>query len=285
VKRRRLALAAIAVAGIAVVAVIAISAALLLWPVVPPPPPLAEGERLRYAVSFMGVEAGTLDLVAVGEEASDDDCFIVEMRITSTNKLLERVFKIREKWRSRVDRDGIFSLGYELSRLHGSRELADEQSNDYAAGTSSWRRVKRDREWKGVVPLTGPVQDPVSWVYYCRERLARGERELRFVIVERHRVRKAELVIVGEEEVDLGPLGHVRALRTSGSVGLGGLGGEEAKDAEDAKEQKVDQAASVIWFDAATGVLLKARIAAKVGAMELDLREIREAPEVEKGRD
>jgi hypothetical protein len=281
VKRRRLALAAIAAAGLAVVAVIAVSAGLLLWPAGPPPPPLAEGERLRYAVSFMGVEAGTLDLVAMGEAASGDDCFIVEMRLVSTNKLLDRVFKVRERWRSRVDRDGIFSLGYELSRLHGSRELADEQRNDYAARQSSWRRVKGEREWKGVVPLTGPVQDPVSWVYYCRERLTKGERELRFVIVERDRVRKAELVIVGEEEMDLGSLGRVRALRTSGSVGLGGLGGEEAKDASSTEGPGVDQAASVIWFDAATGVLLKARIAAKVGAFELALREMRNAPRVE----
>lgn len=272
---------ALVLAGLAaVMAAVVVTA--LLWPVDPPPPPPpdAEGEHLRYAVSFMGVEAGTLDLVKT-DDPGEAGSFVVEMRLTSTNKLLERVFKVREKWRSRIDRAGIFSLGYELSRRHGSRELADEQSHDYAAGRSTWRRVAGELEWKGVTALDGPVQDPVSWMYHCRERLVKGERELAFVIVERDRVRSATLTVTGEEEVDLGPLGRVRALRASGSVGFGSLGGEGAgvgEDAKPAKEPGVDQKASVVWFDAETGTVVKARIAAKVGAMELELRDDGRAP-------
>jgi len=282
VKLGRPARVVLVLAGLVAVAVGVVVTA-LLWPVDPPPPPPqgAEGEHLRYAVSFMGVEVGTLDLVKT-DDPGEAGTFVVEMRLISTNKLLERVFKVREKWRSRIDRDGIFSLGYELSRRHGSRELADEQSHDYAAGQSRWRRVVGEREWKGVIPLSGPVQDPVSWLYHCRERLVKGERELTFVIVERDRVRSAALAVTGEEEIDLGPLGRVRALRASGSVGFGSLGGGATKgsgDADDvtgakpAKEPGVDQNVSVVWFDAATGTVIKARIAAKVGAMELELRD------------
>jgi hypothetical protein len=273
---------ALVLAGLVAVAGGAVLTA-LLWPVDPPPPPprVTEGEHLRYAVSFMGVEAGTLDLVKT-DDADAPGVSIVEMRLTSTNKLLESVFRVREHWRSRVNRDEIFSLGYELSRRHGSRELADEQDHDYPARQSRWRRVAGEQEWEGVIPLDGPVQDPVSWVYHCRERLMKGERELSFIIVERDRVRRAKLAVTGEEEIDLGPLGSVRALRASGSVGFGSLGGaepkdsggtEDATDAGSAKEARVDQKASIVWFDAATGIIVKARIAAKVGSMELVLRD------------
>jgi len=273
VRRRRLALAALILAGLAAAAI----AVALLWPAAPPPPVPAEGERLRYALSFMGVEAGTLDLVASEEGGADgDDGLVVEMKIASTNRLLESVFRIRESWRSELDPRGLFSRGYELARRHGSKELADEQRNDYAAGVSTWRRREGGRELKGDTPLSGPVQDPVSWLYYCRDRVARGERTLRFVVVDRGRAREAELEVTAEEEVDLGALGSVKALRAMGSVGLGGLGGESGKDA---KDSGVDQKASVIWFEAATGILVKARIAAKVGTMGLVLREIRGAPE------
>ena len=276
-KRRRLVWAALVLAGFAGL-VAAVGLAALLWPAEPPPPPCTEGERLRYTVSFIGVEAGTLDLAVAGEGAPGaPECFVVEMRIASTNKLLEHVFKIRESWRSKIDREGIFSRGYELSRLHGNTSLADEQSHDYAAGISKWRRREGEGEWKGEVPLAGRVQDPVSWLYYCRGRIVKAERELRFVLVERNRVRDAELLVTGEEDVDLGPLGRVRAFRASGSVGLGGLGGEQSK------EPGVDQEASVMWFEVATGILVKARIALKYGTLELALREIENAPPLGRG--
>ncbi len=279
-RRRRLARVALVLAGFAGL-VAAVGLAALLWPAELPPPPCTEGERLRYTVSFIGIEAGTLDL-AVAEEGAPGapECFVVKMRITSTNKLLEHVFRIRESWRSKIDRNGTFSYGYELSRRHGKKELADEQSHDYAAGISKWRRREGEGEWKGEVPLAGPVQDPISWLYYCRGRILEGERELRFVLVERNRVRDAELLVTGEEDVDLGPLGRVRAFRASGSVGLGGLGGADAKGG---KEPGVDQAASIMWFEVATGILVKARIALKYGTLELALREIENAPSLGRG--
>jgi len=252
--------------------------AALLWPAAPPPALPAVGERLRYALSFMGAEAGTLDMVSSKDGvASGDDGLVVKMRIASTNRLLESVFQIRESWRSELDSEGLFSRGYELARRHGSKELADEQRHDYAAGILTWRRRERGQEWNGETPLSGPVQDPVSWIYYCRGRIAAGERELRFVIVDRGRVREAELKMTGEEEVDLGPLGKVKALRATGSVGLGGLGGGAGKGA---KDSGVDQKASVIWFEAATGILVKARIPLKLGTLGLALREIENGPQL-----
>jgi len=279
VRRRRLALAALVAAGLLGLAAAAGLTA-LLWPAAPPPPVPAEGEHLRYAVTFVGVEAGTLDLVAAKDRTSTDDALVVEMKIASTNRLLESVFRIRESWRSEIDPRGPFSRGFDLARRHGSKELADEQRHDYASGISTWRRREDGRELKGETPLTGPVQDPVSWIYYCRWMIARGERELRFVIVERDRVREAELEVTGTEEVDLGPLGKVKALRATGSVGLGGLGGGAKKNV---KDSGVDQKASVMWFEAATGILVRARIAAKVGTMGLALRETRGAPEFGRG--
>lgn len=271
-RRRRLVLAALVILGI-VLLVAAVGLTALLWPAASVPPLTAKGERLRYAVSIIGIEAGALDL-AVVEEGVDGapERFVVEMRIVSTNKLVERFFTIRESWRSTIDPEGPFTRGYELSRRHGNKELADEQTYDYAAGVSKWRRREGEREWKGEVPLEGPVQDPVSWLYYCRGRIAKGERELRFVIVERHRTRNSELIVTGEEDIDLGPLGSVRALRASGSVGFGGLGGK--------KKPGVDQKASVLWFDVATGILVKARIALEPWTIELLLRESTDAPQL-----
>jgi hypothetical protein len=200
------------------------------------------------------------------------ECFVIEMRIATTNSLAETIYKIRESWRSTVDREGLFSRGYELSRLHGNKRLADEQIYDYAAGVSRWTRREGERERKGEIPLTGPVQDPASWLYYCRSQVARGEREVRFVVVQRNRIQESELRVTGEEEIDLGPLGKVRALRTSGSVGLGSLGAS--------KKQSVDQKASVLWFDKATGILVKARIALEWGVIEIVLREAKDAPQL-----
>ncbi len=241
----------------------------------PRAPARASGERLAYAVFFMGIRAGTLELRTAGEEEVDGAaCLVIEMKIYSTNAILEALFPVRESWRTWVDREGGFSWGSEVVRRHGTNELEETQTFDYERRVSRWSRTEAGRVETGEVELPGRVQDPVSWVRHVRERVAAGERELRFFIVDGGKVNLAELRLAGEEEIDLGALGSLRALRFSGSVGLGGLTPAPGEDA------KVDQEASALWFDAATGILLKARIAAVVGTMELILREAEGAPQI-----
>ncbi len=244
-------------------------------------------ERLVYSVSFLGIDAGVIEFADAGPdvrradsdwterpgpgEAAGVECRVVEMRIDSTNALLEAACPIHEVWRSFIDPEGGFSRRYELARRSGSKSLADEQTFDYRSGIASWKRTQDGAVTSGEVELTGPVQDMVSWIYYLRERIAAGDREVRFTLVERGKVLESSLAVSAEEEIDLCPaFGRVRALRASGSVGFGGLSAKS--------KSKVDQRASHLWFDAATGILLKADIAAKVGSMGLRLVETENAP-------
>lgn len=237
------------------------------------------GERFSYSVSFMGVNAGTLEVRLAGEEEiAGAACSVVEMEITSTNALLEALYPVRERWRSHVDRAGLFSRGYELSRSHRGKELADSQTFDYASGVSRWSRTEAGGVSSGTVELDGFVQDPVSWVFFVRRRIVAGAREVSFDLRERDRARRGVLKVVGEEGIDLGrPLGRVKALKASGGVGFGGLGRRS-------REDKVDQEASALWLDAATGILIKARIAAKVGAVDLVLVASENAPRIGEGQ-
>jgi hypothetical protein len=249
-------------------------AAVWLSPETRPPVPLVEDgdERLDYSVSVMGIRAGTITLRTRLQDGSGaPPRAFVEMEMGAT-EFFSRFCCVRERAVSEVDPSGPFSVGYRRTKGEGEDELADTYEFDYDARVVRFTRRESGRESSRELSLPGPAQDAVSWLHYVRVRVASGERHLRFLVAGRKGCWEAELDVVGSEEIDLGALGRLKALRAVGGSGLGETlgGGSDREGGEPV----------VLWLDPATGILLKASVPAKFGRMGLALTGARNAPAI-----
>lgn len=228
------------------------------------PAPL--GEKLVYSVSWLGVRAGTIELETLAcQSCEGSDCITVGMAMRSTNAVVEAIYPVRECARSYVDAVGTFSRRYEVERLQRKGPVKEIQTFDYARNISVCTTERRGKLDQVELELDGPAQDPISWLYYVRACIAAGGRSARFWMVQRDKRWLVELSIDGLEELDVGPLGHVRALKATGGAGLGGMFGRSPEETREV----------ALWFDESSGILILAKAEAPVGHMSMQLVERR----------
>jgi len=198
---------------------------------------------------------------------------VVEMTMHSTNPLLEAHFPVRERSRSWIDADGVFSRGYESRRSHSGGEVVEVQRFDYGRGKAVHTKEESGGASTREVDLPGPAQDVVSWHYYLRSRIASGEREIELVLAKRSAVPVVRLTVGAHEEIDLASASRVRAVRLD-------AGPELVAAISGSREAQKDGGSGMFWFDPASGILLRADVPASVGRMQLELAGTTGAPAI-----
>src|SRR5262245_21940204 len=122
------------------------------------PPPFL-GEKLRFAMSILGVAGGDLTLSAVPAELSGKPVYKFEMGVVS-NEFLSKFYLVRDSIVSWVE-PGVFrSLRYEKHAVEGKRVRDELTEFDYEKGIAL-------QDGKPT-PLEDATLDTLSSVYYLR---------------------------------------------------------------------------------------------------------------------
>lgn len=135
------------------------------------------GERLRYVVEWNGVPAGTVELqVKRQARLRGRDAFELELR-SESNEFISNFYEVYSIVRSYADVESGTSYLYRRNVVEGRRKANDrlEFRYDHTAPdgrempVSQYSRVKGDKIVRNPErPIPGPLQDPLSIVYYMR---------------------------------------------------------------------------------------------------------------------
>lgn len=128
--------------------------------------PFRVGEKLTYQIFWGPFVAGRASLEVVGIEPVDGyDCYhlVAEARTSGLADLLYHVETKNESW---LDVKELCTRLYREQRIEGKHHRAGETRYDYAAGRASTTNYINGKVTS--LPLTGPVQDMISSLYYVR---------------------------------------------------------------------------------------------------------------------
>jgi hypothetical protein len=215
-----------------------------------------ERRRDVYHLFVGRLKAGELELARI--EPSQVIVHPVEMRMRSTNPLLEAAHPVREYAVSQVDTLRGYSEGYGTQRREGRREISERYDFDYGRGVFTCERESGGKRSTAEHALSGPAQDPVSWRSHVARRIAAGERRISFLLARRSGLVEIALELGPEEEVALADGRRALGLRADASSELAEVLGATGEGA-------------ALWFDAKTGLLLRAEWPSKLGKAALVL--------------
>ena len=124
----------------------------------PEPPPFL-GEKLRFAMSILGVAGGDLTLSAAASELSGKPAWKFEMSVVS-NEFLSKFYLVRDTIVSWVDPHSFRSIRYEKHAVEGKRVRDELTEFDYEKDVA----VLDGKP----LPLEQATLDTLSSVYYLR---------------------------------------------------------------------------------------------------------------------
>lgn len=122
------------------------------------PPPFL-GEKLRFAMSILGVAGGEMTLSAAQAELSGKPAFKFEMGVVS-NDFLSKFYLVRDTIVSWVEPASFRSLRYEKHAVEGKRVRDELTEFDYEKGVA----IQDGKP----TPLEDATLDTLSSVYYLR---------------------------------------------------------------------------------------------------------------------
>lgn len=160
-------------------------------------PWLGEGEKLTYALSYLHVVAGTLELAAVPEGEN----LRLAMTATSTPSF-SRIFSVNNRMETLLSRNPLSLLRQEASIAEGKRRYSEVLVVDSAAGVAS--RTRDGRE-KGQVRVRIPVLDTLGAIFALRTLDLAPSRAFSLDVISGKEVYPLVVVVTGRQTVKTGP--------------------------------------------------------------------------------
>ena len=164
--------------------------------------PVFVGERLRYAMTILGVGAGEVVLWAADDQSEGRPAYRLEMTI-ATNDAFSRLFLVRDRLTSWVDPQTLSSLCFHKHTVEGGREREETIAFDLD------RRFARRGD--KVIPLALPAFDTLSSVFLLRTLELGGPRTVSIPVVSKDAF-TLTVVIRGRETV-VTPAGTFATIR------------------------------------------------------------------------
>lgn len=176
------------------------------------------GERLHYLIRWKGVPAGRASFAVKRRTRLRGEPVYYLTLETESNDAISLLYPVRDKVKSYVCAETGHSLLFVRNLREGSYKADDTLQFDYEDNVQLYSAVKYDSELprekqKPPRPIPGPLQDPLSVLYYLRHfPLAVGETK-DVVVGTRKRTGILRVEVVGEEEVSLPGIGVFDANR------------------------------------------------------------------------
>jgi hypothetical protein len=131
------------------------------------------GERLTYQIKWKGVPAGQAVFSVKRLTRARGEPVLYLALETETNDAVSCVYAVRDKIKSYVCARTGRSVLFQRDLNEGSYSIHDSLQFDYENEQQYYTRTRYDgsahhREEKAPRPIPGPVQDPLSVLYYLR---------------------------------------------------------------------------------------------------------------------
>jgi hypothetical protein len=170
------------------------------------------GERLTYLIKYKGIPAGqAVFSVKRITKAQGRRAWYLTLE-TESNDAISMLYPVRDKVKSYVSAETGHSLLFQRNLSEGDYRADDSLEFDYEKNMQYYRAVDFDgrehtRREKPPRPIPGPVQDPLSVIYYLRHfPLETGESK-DVLIGTRKRTNVLRVTALREEEVTLPGVG------------------------------------------------------------------------------
>lgn len=173
--------------------------------------PFHVGEKLTYQI-FWGpfvVGRATLDVNGI-QPVDGHDCYHLIAK-AKTSGLAELLFPVDSTTESWFDAKGLFTRRYAEDRSEGKKQYNSETHYDYDQKVAITTNNHNGKVTS--MPLTGPVQDVVSSIYYMRTRQLLLDAEQRFTVHANHTNYVVNILADQRKTLWVRPVGDIEALR------------------------------------------------------------------------
>ena len=173
--------------------------------------PFQTGEKLTYQIYWGPFIAGRATLEVAGiEQVNERDCYHLVAHAQTTG-LADALFHVDSTSESWLDTQDLYTRRYRQKRIEGHSKHDDEIIYDYVhkeAVTTNHLNGKQRH-----IPLTGPVQDVLSSLYYIRTKQLALNTAQSFSINTGETNLTINLVADNRKSLYIHPIGDVNALR------------------------------------------------------------------------
>jgi hypothetical protein len=171
--------------------------------------PFAQGEHLKYAVSWSGIPVGKASLrVSPVEEVDGREVFRITSKADSIG-FMSYFFPVEDRIESIVDANGIFPYQLDVNQRHGQRRARKQIEFDHVARQATLVNGGK----RSVHEIPAHAQDMLSSLYYFRtlKDLKVGDSVL-IDIHESKKTWKTEIQVLRREQLKL-PAGSFNTLK------------------------------------------------------------------------
>ena len=182
------------------------------------------GEKLTFAVKYKFVTAGyaTMSVGSSPVTVSDRSCYDIQFKVRTTNSF-DRIFKVRDVYRTWVDVEGLFPWKFQQRVREG------DYSKDFSANIDQKAHLARTTQGSFKVPEF--VQDVLSAFYYTRVVNLKGMKTGQSFSVKNFYGKKTHTLkvrVLGRETVSV-KAGKFKCIKLEPLVTEGGLFKSEGK--------------------------------------------------------
>jgi len=215
-----------------------------------------QGETLDYSLKWLSFSGGTARFTISLAPGAPDRFRITSLAQSSSG--FARIYKVRDEITSLVDRVMFTTISYEKHLDEGGKKKNDAMLVDAAHGTATRRRPNKPDK---VVPIDGPVFDPLSLIYQFRRLPLRPGDHVHFMVVADGKLYAVDADVKARETITT-PAGKFRTVSVEPQMSAGGLFADE------------DSKLTIWYSDDARHLPVRIRSDVKIGSITATLRSV-----------
>lgn len=236
-------------------------------PFVPKKLELKDGELFLYSIKWTGIEAGRSVMKVAGQEDyKGKKVYRLECE-TRSNAWISKIYPVRDKFISLVDKEGSYSHRFEKALHEGDRHRSIEMDYDYDKKEMRCVKHKRGEEKKHkTVKLKDFSTDPYSCVIYLRHFAGKLEvgKPVYIPVHDDEKNYRLTLNVLRKEKLNLRSTGVRDTFVVEPKASFEGL--------------FVSKGRMLIWLDAETNIILKAEVKIPIGVAKIVLMKADNSP-------
>lgn len=156
-----------------------------------------KGERLVFELTWLKLKAGTTTL-EVSEEENQGRKIYNMSAVTTSNKNLDIIYKVRDRIDSFIYADNLSSYRYKVHQEEGSFRRDKEIIFDYGKGIVTYTRDKETTLYL----IKAFVQDSLSSIYYLRTKELIVGKSVMIDVFDSKKLWQVEVQVLGKEKVE-----------------------------------------------------------------------------------
>ncbi len=182
---------------------------------------LFAGEKLTYALSYLGMRVGTAEAeIAEKTEFAGRPAYRIEVRVRS-HPVIDLVYKVRDEHTAWIDAEKFTPLRYEKKIREGRKRVSEIQVFDYEAGKV--RQLSESGEVLKETPLAEGVQDQLSCGYYFRTLEVNPESSVFIPVYAEGKIWKLEVILEKASLMKIDGVGIFQALEALPNIEFEGI--------------------------------------------------------------